>query len=54
MGWLEKLAKEREHNSLRAVAQKMTKSDRWPAKDKRSLETVANKLRDADKGEDVA
>ncbi|UQA61347.1 hypothetical protein [Polyangium aurulentum] len=54
MGWLEQLAKEREYKSLRAVALKMTKSDRWPAKDKRSPETVANKLRDADKGEDVA
>ncbi len=54
MGRLEELAKDRGHNSLRAVAQTMRKSEHWPAKDKRSADTVANKLRDADKGKDVA
>jgi hypothetical protein len=50
MGWLEDLAKERRYKSLRAVAQAMCKSPSWPADDDRSPETVANKLRDADKG----
>lgn len=54
MGWLEDLAKDRGHKSLRAVALAMRTSGCWPAGDKRSEETVANKLRDADKGKDAA
>ncbi len=53
MGWMEDLAKEQGHKSLRALAQAMRKSALWPAGDDRSPETVANKLRDADKGKDV-
>lgn len=53
MGWIESLAAERQFKSLRAVAQAMCKSPAWPAGDERSPETVANKLRDADKGKDL-
>jgi hypothetical protein len=53
MGWIEVLAEERKFKSLRAVAQAMCKSPLWPAGDDRSPETVANKLRDADKGKDL-
>jgi len=53
MSWLEELAKEQGYSSLRAVAQAVRASPHWPVGDKRSIETVANKLRDADKGKDI-
>lgn len=53
MGWLENLAKEQGHASLRATAVAMRDSPRWPRDDDRNIETIANKLRHADKGTDV-
>lgn len=54
MGRIEDLAKERGHRSLRAVAFAMREGEDslWPRGDDRSPETVANKLRAIDKGED--
>lgn len=54
MSWLEDLAKEQGYASLRALAQAVRASSQWPVGDKRNIETVANKLRDADKGKDIA
>lgn len=53
MGWIDDLAKERGHNSLRALAHAMRDSGTWPSDDSRSAETVANKLRDLNKGKDA-
>jgi hypothetical protein len=54
MGWLEDLAKAKGLRSLRALAVEMEASPLWPKGEGRSVETVANKLRDADKGKDAA
>ena len=54
MGWIEDLATERDHRSLRALALAMCASPAWPASDKRTAETVANKLRHADAGSDAS
>src|ERR1700704_4791251 len=51
MGWLENISQERGFTSLRALAVKMQESRRWPKG--RHLESVANKLREADKGKDI-
>jgi hypothetical protein len=53
MGWLADQAKDMGVASLRALAFAMRDSKRWPVSDKRSAETVANKLREVDKGDDV-
>ena len=53
MGWIDDLAKERGHSSLRALAHAMRDSAAWPSSDERSAETVANKLRDLNKGKDA-
>ncbi|ACY13242.1 hypothetical protein [Haliangium ochraceum] len=51
MGWLEQLAQERGHKSLRALAYAMKKDPSWPAA--RKPESVANNLRDLDKGKNA-
>jgi hypothetical protein len=53
VGWIEDLAKDHGHKSLRALALAVHKSPLRPKDDDRSGETIANKLRDADKGNDV-
>ena len=50
-GWLTDLAKKSGHGSLRALALRMKDSAYWPSG--RKPESVANKLRDLDKGRDT-
>lgn len=51
MGWLEDISKNQGFASLRGLAIRMHESKRWP--NGRQLESVANKLREADKGKDI-
>ncbi len=54
MGWLKEWLKELGHNSPRSLAYAMRDREEspWPSSDKRDVESVANKLRDLDKGRD--
>ena len=52
MGWLEERSKNRGFRSLRDLAVKMSETSAWPKN--RRVESVANRLRAADKGNDLA
>lgn len=48
MGWIEDIVEDRRLKSIRAIAVKMSETSSWPAGTQ--LESVANRLREADKG----
>jgi hypothetical protein len=53
MGWLMDLAKPQGLTSYAKLAQAMKESLRWPKDETRNVNTVANKLGHADRGEDL-